>query len=283
MSNNKAKGPDYSKVKPEFVKQVEKVIAEGDRHRYSASGVYAVHNAAYGLKETPQTCSSCLRARVNKLRDWMKGYKEYQKKSNGTSYKAIVDGIESLIILQDDGKAIDKDGKGVKPGKYPVIEGGTIIVSVGSKGRYEEPEPVQPVTHKLADGRTLFVDADNKATFQDVEGKPFAVAPGEYAIEGSTQFVRIGLTSDFVGIVDTVTYTIDGEEGGVIELNPITGAATIDGNPAPEGDYFLQGREPETLAVLIVGPNGVAVKQEGDIFIVEDVKEEKPTTGGTAE
>lgn len=73
------KGVDYSKVTPALVKQVKDVIADADKHTYSVSKVYAAHNAAFGLREQPQTCSSCLRNRARDLRDWLKGYDEYAK------------------------------------------------------------------------------------------------------------------------------------------------------------------------------------------------------------
>lgn len=274
---------NYKEVKPELLKQVEKVIDEAGKHKYSVSAVYGAYNAAYNLKEKPQTCSSCLRARVSKLREWLKGYKEYQKKSQGISYNVTIDDAETSITILEDGKAQDKDGKNLKPGKYPVIEGGTIVVSVGSKGRFEESEQApkletnEPTTYQLADGRTLYVDTENNATFQDLQGVPFAVAPGEYALEDSDKFIRIDLVSSFVGIVDTVTYTVDEKDGGKMELNPTTGEVTLDGEPVPKGEYFLQGKEFGTSAVLIVGPNSIAVKQEGDVFVVENVKEDLPT------
>jgi len=140
MTNKKKKGQDYSNVKPKFVEEVKRVIAEGDKHRYSVSAVFNAYNAAYGLNEKHQSCPSCLKARVNKLREWLKGYNEYKKLDNAVLYTVTIDGEESVIILHSDDKAVDKEGKGIKPGKYPVTEGGTLIVSVGSKGRYEKAE-----------------------------------------------------------------------------------------------------------------------------------------------
>lgn len=75
------KGVAYSSVTPALVKQVKDVIADADKHTYSVSKVYAAHNAAFGLREQPQTCSSCLRNRARNLRDWLKGYEEYTKAS----------------------------------------------------------------------------------------------------------------------------------------------------------------------------------------------------------
>ena len=102
------KGVDYSKVTPELVKQVKNVIADADKHTYSVSRVYAVHNAAFGLRETPQTCSSCLRNRARALRDWLKGYDEYAK-ANTPKPETPPVGNEGT---GEDGKAQDCDRTG---------------------------------------------------------------------------------------------------------------------------------------------------------------------------
>ena len=81
MTKTKAKGPDYNKVTPALVKQVKDVIAVGDKHRYSVSAVYGAYNAAFDKRDTPQTCSSCLRNRVRELRKWLEGYEKYAKES----------------------------------------------------------------------------------------------------------------------------------------------------------------------------------------------------------
>lgn len=81
MTKTKAKGPDYSKVTPALVKQVKDVIADGDKHRYSVSAVYGAYNTAFEKRDTPQTCSSCLRNRVRELRKWLEGYEKYAKEN----------------------------------------------------------------------------------------------------------------------------------------------------------------------------------------------------------
>ena len=159
------KGVDYSKVTPALVKQVKDVIADADKHTYSVSKVYAAHNAAFGLREQPQTCSSCLRNRARDLRDWLKGYDDYAGKSeeakrladeaakdqNNPQYAAPAPGV--IRIPLTDGAPMDftpvseddqtkgtvswPDGTKVAPGKYTTARGETIVVQVGSKGRIE--------------------------------------------------------------------------------------------------------------------------------------------------
>lgn len=79
MSNQKAAAHTFKHVTPQLVKVVEGVIAEAQKHTYSVSRVYAAYNGALQKKDNPQSCSSCLRARV---RDLIKWYADY-KKSKG--------------------------------------------------------------------------------------------------------------------------------------------------------------------------------------------------------
>lgn len=72
------KGVDYGKVTPQLFNLVSSVIASAKRHTYSASKVYAAHNAAFGLNDQPRTCSSCLRNRVRDLVRWLDGYNRYR-------------------------------------------------------------------------------------------------------------------------------------------------------------------------------------------------------------
>ena len=103
MSKTKAKGPEYSKVTPALVKQVKDVIADGDKHRYSVSAVYGAYNAAFEKRDTPQTCSSCLRNRVRELRKWLEGYEKYAKENAPKK--------EDKTPKGDKGKADDNKGQ----------------------------------------------------------------------------------------------------------------------------------------------------------------------------
>lgn len=81
-------GVDYRKAAPAVVAQVREVVAESLRHTYSVSKVYAAHNAVFELQEAPQTCSSCLRNRVRRLRDWLTGHDEFAKKAGNKPEKS---------------------------------------------------------------------------------------------------------------------------------------------------------------------------------------------------
>lgn len=60
----------FSKASPQLIKKIEGVIADAKKHTLSVSRIYSAHNEVFGLKETPQTCPSCLRTRANKLAKW---------------------------------------------------------------------------------------------------------------------------------------------------------------------------------------------------------------------
>lgn len=188
------KGVDYSKATPALVKQVKDVIADADKHTYSVSKVYAAHNAAFGLREQPQTCSSCLRNRARDLRDWIKGYDEYAK-ANAPKPEMPPAGNEGT---GEGGKAQDGGQTGQSgdaktdpqydnpeaPGyvaqgegtvRYPMAEGipfdflpneGTIV-----KGTVKRADgtKVKPGTYVTAEGLEIVVQPGGKANIKEVE------------------------------------------------------------------------------------------------------------------
>lgn len=76
MSNQKTAALSFKHVTPQLIGLVETVLTEGQKHTYSVSRVYAAYNGALQKKDNPQSCSSCLRARVRELTKW---YAEYRK------------------------------------------------------------------------------------------------------------------------------------------------------------------------------------------------------------
>lgn len=181
------KGVDYSKVTPALVKQVKDVIADADKHTYSVSKVYAAHNAAFGLREQPQTCSSCLRNRARDLRDWLKGYDEYAK-ANAPKPETPPAGNEGT---DEGGKAQDGDQTGQSgdadtdpnnpqynapaPGvvRIPMKEGATIDLTPASeddqtKGTvsYADGTKVVPGKYTTARGETIVVQVGSKGRIE---------------------------------------------------------------------------------------------------------------------
>lgn len=187
------KGVDYSGVTPALVKQVKDVIADADKHTYSVSKVYAAHNAAFGLREQPQTCSSCLRNRARNLRDWLKGYEEYTKASKpemppagnedtGKGSKAqksdqTEQSGDAKADPQHDATGYVAQAEGVV--RYPMAEGvpfdflpkegtlvkGTVTRADGSK--------IKPGTYITAEGLQIVVQPGGKANIKNEDGTPF--------------------------------------------------------------------------------------------------------------
>lgn len=181
------KGVDYSKVTPALVKQVKDVIADADKHTYSVSKVYAAHNAALGLREQPQTCSSCLRNRARDLRDWLKGYDDYAK-ANAPKPETPPAGNEGT---DEGGKAQDGDQTGQSgdadtdpnnpqydapaPGvvRIPMKEGAPIDLTPASeddqtKGTvtYADGTKVAPGKYTTARGETIVVQVGSKGRIE---------------------------------------------------------------------------------------------------------------------
>lgn len=73
MSKQNAK-TDNGHITAELVRSVDAVLIAAAKHTYSASGVYGAHNQVFKKNETPDTCASCLRNRVDNLRRWYADY-----------------------------------------------------------------------------------------------------------------------------------------------------------------------------------------------------------------
>lgn len=164
MSKKKT-GISYDKATPDLVSRVKEVVAEGARRRYSVSKVYAAYNAVFELRETPQSCSSCLVNRVSLLVEWLKGYEQSRAKAprvtpdpNNPQYPEPVAGViripmaegapidltpdEGVALTDPNAKGIVKyaDGKAVKPGTYATAAGGEVTVQVGSRAALKPKE-----------------------------------------------------------------------------------------------------------------------------------------------
>lgn len=68
--------PDHirGEITPEVVADVRRIVEESVRHSYSVSRIFAAHNLIFNRRDTPQTCSTCLRNRVRDLRRWLAEY-----------------------------------------------------------------------------------------------------------------------------------------------------------------------------------------------------------------
>lgn len=168
MTKAKTKGPDYGNVTPALIGQVREVIADGARHHYSVSKVYGAYNAVFGKKDTPQTCSSCLRNRVRELCKWLEGYEKHSENAapqyddpaapgfiepaNGIVRYPMAEGIP-FDFLPDEGTAVKgsvirADGSKVRPGTYITAEGLKIVVQPGGRANIKE-DPDDNHTNEL--------------------------------------------------------------------------------------------------------------------------------------
>lgn len=78
MSKKNKNAVDFKTVSPALVQEVENVLAEAAKHKYSASRVYSAHNQVMGKTETPEVCASCLKKRAEALRKWYGEYTMHQ-------------------------------------------------------------------------------------------------------------------------------------------------------------------------------------------------------------
>jgi hypothetical protein len=180
------KGVDYSKVTPALAKQVKDVIADADKHTYSVSKVYAAHNAVFGLRETPQTCSSCLRNRARNLREWFREYDEYVQTNIPKPEAPPTDnegtGEDGKAPEDGDTKPDPEDGDlGYVPQaegtvRYPMAEGapfdflpneGTIVK--GMAVRRADGSRIKSGKYFTAEGLEIAVQPGGKASIKEVE------------------------------------------------------------------------------------------------------------------
>lgn len=176
------KGVDYSKATPALVKKVKDVIADADKHTYSVSKVYAAHNAAFGLREQPQTCSSCLRNRARDLRDWLKGYDEYAKANapepgtppagnEGTGKDGDQTRQSGDAATDSNNPQYDAPAPGVV--RIPMKEGAPIDLTPASEGdqtkgtvSYADGTKVTPGRYTAARGETIVVQVGGKGRIE---------------------------------------------------------------------------------------------------------------------
>jgi hypothetical protein len=180
----KNQGADYNKVTPLLVDQVKKVIADADIRKYHISEVYAVHNAVYGLRESPQSCHTCLRNRVCALRDWFKGYEEYRqsvevqpsgKGTTGEGGNKQEDG-ETEVAPQYDVPAMPGYVAQVEGTvRYPMAEGipFDFLPNEGTefKGKVKRADgsKIRPGKYITADGRAIVVQPGGRANIREVD------------------------------------------------------------------------------------------------------------------
>jgi hypothetical protein len=152
---------NYNEVTPALLNQVRAVVKDAERHEYSVSKIYNAHNAVFKLNEPHESCSSCLRNRSAKLKEWLREYdtKLSQKKKieastnqEGNEPKKT-DKIAAIQIETKDGLLFNftPNKEGSNRGK--------VVLSSGL--------PVKAGTYLLTDDREIAVQPAGKATIKE--------------------------------------------------------------------------------------------------------------------
>lgn len=172
----------YANVTPQLVNQVEAVLADAKKHTYSVSRVYGAYNTALGKNDTPETCASCLRVRVEALAKWLKGMPTTAaaKTAEAPTYEGIVKRLGLEVGNTPDsqyatlGKVLAED----YPVKLTDAERGVVQERVDDLfkdlAQYDNPDAAYYVSP--AEGATRYAMA---------EGLPFDFTPGDEANKGT--------------------------------------------------------------------------------------------------
>lgn len=140
-------------VTPQVVAQVEAVLADKKKNRYSTSGIYAAHNAVFNKNEAPQSCASCLKKRAEALEKWYNALELTAEDAelHNEEAKAGVDEAQDFDLMDvtnkkgeafkikfvtvegDTGTVTQADGKALNAGTYTTKEGDTLAVQPGGK------------------------------------------------------------------------------------------------------------------------------------------------------
>lgn len=193
----------------DVIAKVQDVIGMADKNRYSVSKVFAAHNAVFGLKDQPQSCTSCLTMRVAALRKWygtaaadhnkgvaavptdeagIRAYIENAAKSLGlTEQSTREEFITSLTQLeQGPHPAHIKDT--IRGMIAQLAEDDTIAAPAEGVTRYPMPEDGNPLdftpsADNALKGTILYADGSNvkAGTYVTADGTTIAVSVGNKA------------------------------------------------------------------------------------------------------
>lgn len=170
--SNKSTSYDFSKTTPELVARIDVVLKEAQAHTYSVSRVYDAYNEAMGTKDAPQSCPSCLRARVKELQDWKRQYDEAQKApakaakpAAATAPKVEPAKVTTPAAPAKEALTLEQEVKDGEAGQAFAFTPGEDLATP-NKGtvKYLDGTAVKPGKYALADGSTLAVQVAGKAT-----------------------------------------------------------------------------------------------------------------------
>ena len=225
-------GADYSNVSEALIKRVEEVIAESKKHNYSISKVYGAYNEAYGLKEIPTGCSSCLQTRVRMLIKWLDCYNKQAEGSNNEKFQAV--------HLKD----IETD----KTGRYVFF--GELLVVIDD----EANETLKPLSECAIASAGIYESEAGTRYDVDGEGKYTKVETDENTSTKYPNLVSIGFVSPIEGVQrylvkdnQPIDFTPDPEKDGKGKV------IFADGSKVAPGTYILDGDGKTAIAVQTGG------------------------------
>lgn len=254
-----SKKQDFSHVDDVLKARIAAVLNEAASHTYSVSRVFGVYNDLFKKTETPQSCSSCLRSRVELIRKW-------------ADTNVVKDPITPVIPFEPaTPNYTDPENPGYvqqAPGsvRYPMAEGLPIDfmpkdgdIYVGS-AIYADGTAIAEGVYTTAGGQTLMVAEDGSAAFhvEFDEVDEAEVQAGATKIAG----VKIGVIRIPMAVgmpVDMTPASPDNDKVG-----PVVYA---DGSKVKAGTYATAAG-----AQLVVRSTGVAtLKIEADTTKAEDL------------
>lgn len=216
-------------ITPQVVAQVEAVLADKKKNRYSTSGIYAAHNAVFNKNEAPQSCASCLKKRAEALEKWY----------NALELTAVVN--------------VGENPKGARPAPY--IE--TFMIIDGERFTVVDDETEQPTTVNFtpaSEGANHGIATDVKgkpapAYLYEQEGKAYLVTGEEGAYEDVTEKLKTlyDEAQDF-DLMDVTNKKGEAFKIKFVTVEGDTGTVTqADGKALNAGTYTT--KDGDTLAV----------------------------------
>lgn len=256
MSKQQTKGfqiEDFGHVNDGLLKRAAQVVADKARRTFSSSGIYRTHNELFKLKETPQTCESCLVTRATKIANWYDWYA-----------KLAAPQTPAVQIPVPNAGTGDEPNPAAAQATYD-LEGGQVmtvnaegLAMIGDTAALEGP-------YRLTDGNAVVVGVDGKIVnaVQITGGAPDSMpAVGE---DGFTDEQRAAIAQ---------------QAGGQVGSEPTAAPQIIlqkvnKDNYAPEGDalfgIFTASEDDATKGTVVNAETGKALA--AGTYATEDVKQ----------
>lgn len=137
MSKQANKGLAFSDATPEQVAAAKQIIEDAAKHRYYVSRIYGMYNTVTGKNETPQTCSSCLRARAREISKWYEeGTKDAVQVGKKTAAAKKAKAKTVGVIVEP-----SKENADLPKGYKAALEGDAAVAGLKDNPAVEETHP----------------------------------------------------------------------------------------------------------------------------------------------